>query len=140
VADGDAPSDRRVVYGCQDGFLREIDSDATSDDTYAINSHVTFGPMSVEEDQEVMLNRLKVILAKEQNGCTYEVYASDEPNSMGQLIAQGEVAPGQNPRLPVRKRGSFLWLVLRNTASSQRFAVEDVKADIVRMGRRKVRS
>ena len=138
--DGDLPGDRRVVLGCQDGWLREIAADAVSDDTYPIRSEVTLGPLAAGGDIEIMLGRIKAVLAKEQAGCTFEVYASDEPSELGRIVASGTLQPGQNPRLPVRRRGAFIWIVLRNTQAGERWALEELMADIEPLGRRKVRA
>ena len=138
--DGDLPGDRRLVYGCQDGWLREVDESATSDDGTAIHAEVTLGPLASGLDVEIMLNRAKAVLAREQSGCTFEVYASDEPNRLGRMVAQGEFTAGQNPRLSIRKRGAFMWLLLRNTRTGERFALEELAVDVRRMGLRKVRS
>ena len=138
-ADGDLPGDRRLIYVCQDGYLREVDSDANGDDGTAIDAYVTIGPVASPEDVEVMLNRLKGFLAREQSGCTYEVYVSDDPSTLGQVVAKGNLKPGQNPRLPVRKRGAFLWLRLRNTKLNERYAIESLSGDVTAMGQRRVR-
>jgi uncharacterized protein YkuJ len=138
--DGDQPDDRRVVYGCQDGYLRQVDANAVNDDTHAIDSSVTFGPLASGADVETMLNRAKAILAREHSGCTFEVYASDEPSRLGRIVHSGELAPGQNPRISIRRRGAYLWLVLRNTHSGQRWALEELMVDVRPMGVRKVRS
>lgn len=138
-ADGDLAGDRRLLFGCQDGYIREMDATANNDDATAIDAYVTIGPIASQEDEEVMLNRVKAILAREQSGCTYEIFASDEPSDLGQLIAKGNLIPGQNPRLPVRKRGAFLWIRLRNNKTNERFAIESLKGDVRTMGLRRVR-
>jgi len=142
VADGDLPGDRRVVFGCQDGYLRELDSTATSDDGTAIDAYVTIGPISAGSgvDAEVMVNRIKAVLASELFGCTYEVYSSDTPGDLGNVVASGDFPPGQSLRMPVRKRGAYIWIKLRNKATGQRFAVEELIADLGAAGLRRQRA
>jgi len=139
VVDGDLADDRRVVYGCEDGFVRELDSSASSDDGIAIDSFVTIGPLSSGGDVELILNRLKPILAREQDGCTYTVHVSDVPSDLGPIVASGSFSAGHNSRHSVNRRGSFVWLAIRNTRSSQRFAIEEIRADVVRAGLRRSR-
>lgn len=51
VFDGDLPSDRRLLLGCQDGFIRQVDYDAANDDDQPVSSYVWFGPFSGGESQ-----------------------------------------------------------------------------------------
>ncbi len=139
VVDGDAADDRRVVYGCEDGFVRELDSSASTDDGTAIDSFVTIGPLASGGDAEIILNRIKAILAREQDSCTYTVHVSDVPSDLGPIVSSGTFQPGHNPRLSVNRRGSYVWLTIRNTSNNQRFAIEDLKADVVRGGLRRPR-
>jgi len=147
AGDGDLPTDRVLLVGCRDGFVRNLDSLAASDDEVAIDAFVTIGPLRAADgdDQEVSMNRMRAILSAEQDGCTWEVYASDTPDSLetnptAKLVAQGSLEPGMNPRLSVRRRGAFLWLKLRNRAYNERFAVEEVGVDLEARGSRRVRA
>ena len=139
VFDGDAAADRRVVYGCEDGYVREIDSSASDDDGTAIDSYVTLGPIAAGRDAEIVLNRLRAIFAREQDACYYTVFASDSPSELGNVIASGLFQPGLSPRLSVNRRGSFIWVQLRNNLASQRWALEELQADVVKGGLRRVR-
>ena len=140
VLDGDAADDRRVVYGCEDGFVRELSSTALDDDGTAIDSFVTIGPIAAGNDAEIVLNRLRGIFAREQDGCFYTVFASDTPSTLGVVISSGQFVPGLSPRLSVNRRGSFIWVQLRNNLASQRWAVEELQADVVKGGLRRSRA
>lgn len=141
--DGDLPDDRRVVVGCQDGFLREYDRDAVSDDGTAISSHVVVGPMTSGGDVEVILNRAKAILVASEYGCDFEVFVATDPDINFDTAVPaytGRFNPGQNPRLPIRKRGSFVWLKLLNVHAGERWAVDELLVDLKARGIRRVRA
>lgn len=138
--DGDAPGDRRTVVGCQDGYLREFDRDAANDDGTAIESSVTVGPMTSETDEEVTLTRIKAVLTSGAYGCDFDVFTSSDPDDMGSSVFTGRFEPGQNPRLPIRKRGSFLWIKLYNNALGERWSIDQLSADLRARGVRRVRA
>lgn len=139
VVDGDAADDRRVVYGCEDGFVRELDSAAFDDDGTAISSSVTIGPIAAGRDAETVLNRLRAIFASEQFGCSYTVFASDTPSELGTSVASGYFEPGLGQRLSVNRRGSFIWVKLESNVIGQRWALEELEADVVLSGLRRAR-
>lgn len=139
VVDGDEAADRRVLYGCEDGYVRELDSAASDDDGTAIASYVTIGPIAAGGDARIILNRLRAILAREQDGCSYEVYSSDEPSILGDLVASGKFTPGMGSRLSVNRSGSFMRVRIKNTKANQRWALEELQASVVKSGLRGVR-
>lgn len=145
AGDGDLASDRTLIYGCKDGYLRSVDDLAKNDDEVPIDSYVTIGPLRAggQADQEIAMNRIKAILSREQGGCAFEVFAADSPEALNEyaydkLAFKGELEPGQNPRLPVRVRGSYLWVRLRNKKVGEGFAVEEIAAQLVPRGTRRV--
>lgn len=147
AADGDLPEQRRVIFGCRDGYVRELSDLAKNDDDVAMDAYVTIGPIQAGkgDDAEVAFGRLRAVLSAEKDGCTWEVYGSDTPdalneNATAKLIANGAFGPGMNPRLPVRARSAYLWLKLRNKAQNESFAVEEVSASVTARGSRRVRS
>ena len=139
VVDGDSVDDRRVVYGCEDGFVREINSSAADDDGVAIDSHVTIGPIAAGGDTETVLRRLRAIFAAEQYGCNYTIYVSDTPSELGTSVDSGHFGPGMGPRLSVNKRGSFIWVKLRDNVVGQRWALEELQAELAVGGMRRAR-
>lgn len=47
--DGDSPEDRVVMLGCRDGYIRQLSSDATTDDGEVIRSYVWLGPIQLQQ-------------------------------------------------------------------------------------------
>lgn len=142
AADGDLTTDRTLIVGCRDGYVRSMSDLAKNDDDTPIDAFVTIGPIQGGGDAEVSMRRIRAILAREQGGCTFEIFASDTPDALDtfpydKLVYSGVFEAGMNPRLPVRARGSYLWLRLRNKKVNESFAVEEIGAAIVPRGTRR---
>lgn len=138
VFDGDDPADRAVVFGCSDGYVRRADNDAVSDDGVAIDSLVCLGPYMAGNDQDIALDRMRAVLAKDQGGCEWQIHVANTPDGLedAELVADGRFEPGLSPRVPVFKRGAFMWITLRNVSVSERWALESLLGDFEPMGTR----
>lgn len=142
-ADGDLASERTLIFGGQDGYARKTSDTAKNDDSVAIDAFVTIGPIQSGGDSDVALNRIRAVLAREKGGCTFEVFSADTPDALDQypydkMIFSGTFEPGMNPRLPVRVRGAYLWIRLRNKKVNEGFAVESLAAELMARGTRRV--
>jgi hypothetical protein len=140
VLDGDLPGDRVLLLGGQDGYLRFWDEVAVNDDGQRIDSYVLLGPLApASTTQQVKFLRPQVTLGAYQSGCDFEWFSSDTAELPGSPLASGKVGPGMNPTLPVRTRGSAVWLRLRSAAIAERWAFERASVDVVAGGRERVR-
>jgi len=134
VIDGDEFDDRVLLFGCEDGFVRKWDASARSDDTQTdgstkqpIDALLTLFPLQTGEDSsgmETQFSGLTVVLGDRDNGCRYELFASDEPDSFGIAVAQGTLGPGRNPPQWRKIVGPYCGLRLRNVAAEERFSWE----------------
>jgi hypothetical protein len=135
VIDGDAFDDRTVLFGGEDGFVRKWDRDSKRDDTrpdgstpIAIDAFFTIFPLPglQEEDTslETQFSGLTVVLSEAGDGASYELFASEEPESMGQVRRKGTLIPGRNPPKWDRVTGPYCGLRIRNAAPDMSFAVE----------------
>lgn len=131
VLDSDAPSDRVMVFGCEDGIVRKWSRTAKDDDLSPIDSYVLIGPMSISKTgQELHSSMFTAVLASNQDGCRYEYYLSDEPDNMGPPWVAGNLLPGRNDSVSARARGAYLWLKLRNALADSRWAAEHFSAHL----------
>lgn len=134
VIDGDDPNDRAVLKGCKDGFVRMIADSAANDDGAAIDSSVTLGPVAAGADDELILNRLRAVTAKDQGPVDFKVHTSDTPDPVGPVVATGTFAPGLSLRMPVFKRGAYIWITIGNNQASERWSIESLLGDFDPMG------
>ena len=134
LMDGDDPDDRVIAVGCQDGYVRFPDRDATSDDGYPIDSYVVIGPIYTA-NKLVRMRNPKVTLSRDQGGCWLELSASNTPDEVPEATHKVFLYPGQNPRAMVGVRGAYGWLRLRCAAVGQRWAYERGTLEVVEAGR-----
>lgn len=138
--DGDLPSDRAIVLGCEDGTMRMMDLGATSDDGHPIQANVTIGPIGIADPG--MSSRvwgLQIALATEMSGCYYDWLVGDSPDNPDRVISGGFLRPGQNPIMHSRAKGNWVWLRLRSMSSTTRWAFEGANVMVTPTGRARVR-
>lgn len=142
VIDGDGPSDRRILTGHGDGWVRYIDDANTTDDGTAIQASIVMGPYKGQvEGYEIRVTKLGMVLASTQSGgATWRVYANDTPDDKGVAVRSGSFGPGNNLVASARARGSYFWLELSQTGSPSRFALERAYLEWEQAGRQRVRA
>lgn len=123
IIDGDDPSDRTLLLGCEDGYVRRWDENARTDDGTVIEARALLGPFSIGPGKRARFTRLAVQLADDQSGCRFELMAHENPETIGLPVIQGAFNPGQN-YAGVRAAGNFATLMLRNAQQNTRFAYE----------------
>jgi hypothetical protein len=137
---GDTADQRRVAIAGTDGYLRIYDGAASSDDGTLIASKALIGPILPPDTAlEARINSLNAVLGNVDTGCSWALYASDDPALPGAAVATGTFTQGRNPRISARARGSYLWLELSNLTAGGRWAVESIFADIHNAGRKRDR-
>ena len=142
VLDGDAPGDRVVLLGGQDGYIRKIDYDADDDDGTAIASYVVLGPIADDQGRDLILQEIYGIFGSGSNDVTCEVFTGSSPeaakaalgSTASYSVTLSAVRSGAfNPRI----RGNAFYLKLSNTANNEDWALEslNVKVAIVESSR-----
>jgi hypothetical protein len=135
VIDGDDIDDRVLLIGGEDGQVRRWNKDRKYDDTRTdgttkipIDSIVTVFPIQPDFEShsgmETQFHGLTVTLADAGDGCRYELFASDEPESFGIARKQGVLRPGRNAPIWDRVSGTYCGLRLRNSGTEERWAFE----------------
>jgi hypothetical protein len=131
IFDGDEPDDRKVIFGCEDGYVRYIDESAVSDDGVAIDSRIRIGPLVPPgQGMEFIFSRPQIVLASEQDGCEVELLSSNRADQPGVWWAKRRVESGRSAFLPERTRGAAVWARLRNNRAAERFSVEELSVEI----------
>jgi len=140
LMDGDAQADRRILLGGEDGRVRVWDEDQVADEgaseDLAVNFEVVYGPlMPGNREREYSFSKLTAVLASDQSGAGYRVYASDFADKLGLPVARGSFQPGRNNGEAARWRGPNAFISISNTRSGQRCAIEDLQVTVSERGR-----
>jgi hypothetical protein len=136
VGDGELASDRRVVFGCPDGYLRAFDQTATDDDGVAILSRALIGPLAPDDiPVEMQFKELRAVLATAQGGCGYRLFATDTPDDLGDPVASGSFDPGRNPTHFIQGVGSYVALEVSNSTHDG-FSIESLDMDAFPAGQK----
>lgn len=138
---GGALTERRILIGSADGFVRVLDADTKDDDGSAIQSFVTYGPILPEGDTEFeyRLNGFQADLASDQQGAILELFASWAPESIGSQVGTAKLSAGMNERVFKTMRAAYPYVRIGNPYAGQRFCVHALYADWERAGRRTAR-
>ncbi|TPV96166.1 MAG: hypothetical protein B7733_06360 [Myxococcales bacterium FL481] len=139
VYNADSPTDRMLLVGCADGFIRYVDPDAKSDDVAPINAEGVIGPLgSGANPERVDMALLQAQLDEKKDGCTYKLHAGPVPNVLQATKTEsGEFQAGFNPKGSARANGDYSFIELRNAALGQSFGVEWLTVDVRPGGERR---
>jgi hypothetical protein len=137
--DGDTADDRTLLMGCEDGRIRKWgrgsggaipkSDEKTTSTSLAIDSYILIGPLVNDPTQYAQqVTELDAVLSSSQNGCNFEIFTSDEPDSLGLPAATGSFTAGRNDRRLVRTSGDHVYLQLRNATAGECWAFEGASA------------
>ena len=141
ILDGDDPDDRTIVFGCNDSYVRALDKDSnvdqgiyvdgTNDPTYPINASVLIGPIAPKETgTEVMFSRLQAVMANDQDANPFiNVYVTDRADYLGSPVWSGQLRPGRNPFVNMKRRGAFVFIEIVSSDPTARWAYEQISLD-----------
>ena len=143
VIDADAPGDRALLIGGEDGRVRKWSKDVRNDQrttstSHPIDSQVVMGPYGAP-DAEVRLSKIQAVMASDQQRANIQIFASDSPDTMGNMLWSGTLMPGRNPNIFARAKGSFFWIRLRNAFPDERWSFESMQLTVAKAGRKRVR-
>ncbi len=153
------PAYRKVLLGCNDGYIRFYDDSAKDDDKgatdQAINSYVKFGPIptSQDPDKQGKLSGLNLITAgggasgsqSDSDNVNFKVYAA---NSAAKVIEKLSAntnpnmagtfkAPGRRPgaRRKQKIKAPYVGIRLDNTTAAETWGFEKLTGTISPAGR-----
>jgi hypothetical protein len=87
----------------------------------------------------VRLTKIQAVMASDQQRANIQIYASDAPDTMGNMVWSGTLMPGRNPNIFARAKGSFFWIRIRNAWSDERWSFESMQLTVAKTGRKRVR-
>ena len=147
--EADDPDYRKLLFGCNDGYIRFADDSAKDDDIgdtdQAIDSYVTLGPLALNTvDKEGSLNSMNIITVggltggseSDSNDVDFKVWtglSADEVTeklitNAAPQIGGTVAAPGRRRGSTIRRkvRGQFLGLRIGNDTAAQTWGLEKV--------------
>lgn len=135
VSDGDAPQDRAVHLGGEDGRVRvwgrnttgaiPLDDERTASANVPIDSYVLMGPLApVRDDAAVALSDFKAVLAPNYSGCNYEYFETDNAAQLGDAQQSGNLTAGRNGSQLIRVAGDSIYLRMRNARAGETWSYE----------------
>lgn len=128
ILDGDEADDRKVVFGCEDGWIRFVDNDATSDDGTPIDTDVMFGPLPAPRGTiEAMFTDFDIVLTRASGSPTWTLYGSKTPEDPGEPKSQGKLVSGSNPRILSRIRAPYVWFRINTADRESSWAFESLE-------------
>jgi hypothetical protein len=139
VSDGDAASDRVILLGCADGYVRKFGEAAKDDDGTAIDSWV-YLPVLMPLGDEGRLNDWRAVLANGSDDVTMSVYALEsadfnaintdplDPASSVTAAFSATLSAGRNDSIHEPVRGNAVLVRLRNDQANRRWGLESLMA------------
>jgi hypothetical protein len=119
VFDGDLPTDRVLLLGGRDGYVRQTDDAATTDDGETINSHALIGPQRPGGFYaETQISAWECVLGTGTTALTAEVLMGASPEEASAATPgalQTFDAGGRRPRILTRYRANAFFLKLSGT-------------------------
>lgn len=137
VSDGDDPSDRALLFGGSDGYVRSWDLVGTSDDSTAMTSYAVYGPLQFGGgEREAILKNLRVVMSESSGSVDYATYGADDPDyaNIGSAVQSGTAAwsAGRNAPVWSRTRGQSVYLKVGRFVAPTAgvWAIESIDAHI----------
>ena len=131
------PTDRGLLMGGYDGYVRTFSSQSKDDDGTAIDSYTWIGPLMISNDREAKLSQLIAVLDEQTESLDYEIYAADtvEAAKTGTPIVSGSWSGGRNPSNRMRVRGSALFIKIKSGSVSLPWSLENLTATLAVAGK-----
>lgn len=129
--DGNTPSDRVVLIGSWDGYIRSFDPNASTDDGKPISWQVWIGPILSKNFDEIVLKSIQCVLAEDSGTVNYEVHAGRTPEQALETPAitrgTGSFTSGRSAAQLTKVAGHAIYVKLFGT---DKFAMESIRAAV----------
>ncbi len=142
-------SERSLLLGGYDGFIRKFDESEKDDEgSNAIDSFVSMGPFvsTREPRMKVETNETSLVMGEDTNGITVDIHTGDSGDNVVTNVIAGstplvtKTLSGDGLRNSVRERvsGKAIAIKLKNSATSESWSIEDINIELKESGRKKV--
>jgi hypothetical protein len=126
VYDGDGPTDRVLLLGGRDGFVRRVQLTDMDDDGTAIASYIYLGPFKTDDTSETLLEWTDVVMGEPPPGfaatnwscvVTIQSHSTVEKAFVSPLYSRSRTTvPRRQVRWLARQRGGAFFFKLANNA------------------------
>lgn len=142
AVNGDAPSDRALLLGGFDGYVRQQAPSSFTDDGTAIESYVIYPPVRITGNSNDILGvRLMMALAELTTNLDWEVRVGNSPEEAFNAGARESgtfTSGGRRNDIRHRVRGNSLCLKVGNSTSAKTWGIEDITMEVAVAGRTRV--
>lgn len=134
VFDGNLPTDRCVLLGSWDGYVRKLDPAALDDDGTAIDSEVVIGPFLTKDFDDVDLKDIQAIMGLGSGKVTFAMHtgATAQIALASQPVASGTWLESRNLTDPMRKSAHAFYIKL---SSTKQWSMEQVRLRVALQGK-----
>jgi hypothetical protein len=132
--DGNTASDRIVLTGGWDGYVRAQDPAATDDDGTAIESEVIIGPLTTKELDEMILKDLQTVIGETSGTVNFDILIGNtaEQALSATPIQSGTWTAGRNFTNSIMRAAHAIYLRI---TSSDSWAFESARLKVAESGR-----
>lgn len=126
---GFTATDRNVLLGCQDGYIRYMDPAALDDDGTAISSYVFLGPIKGRSGQPAYVTDIQCVLGAGSGNVAWRLYSGNSAQVAYSSPTNftGAFAANRNRSTGCRSFGMAHYVKLSN-AANMTWQLEDLKA------------
>jgi len=118
-----------ILMGGRDGYIRQFDNTAESDDAYPIESELLIGPIQ-DKDQAFILTDVRATMGTESAGATLGVRAAVGTQAAFESADKytGTLVAGQNKSRAVRVRGTSAFIRIYSNEIAAPWSLEGMQA------------
>jgi hypothetical protein len=131
--DGNMSSDRKLLIGSWDGYVRSVSSDATDDDGTDIESECWIGPFLTNIGDSVLLREVQAIMGETSGDVNFAIYVGEtsEEALSSTAVATGTWQSGRNYTDIVMRAGHSAFIQI---TSGVAWAMESIRVIVGSQG------
>ncbi len=141
-------TERGLLYGCYDGYIRKADDDEKNDEgSNAIDSFFTTGPFvnDAAPREKVITGETSITTGEDTDGLTVEIFKADSGDELIKNIIAGatpaatKTLTGDGLKSSIRDRvsGRAVAMRFKNSESDESFSIEGINTKIMQSGKEK---
>ena len=141
-------SERGLLMGGYDGYIRKLDESEKSDDgSNAIDAHFCVGPFVDDSNPRIKVetNETALTLGEETDGITASIYRGESADEVIKSVLDGDAAAaektltgdGLKSSIRAKVAGRAIVMKYRNATADETFSMESINSDIKLSGKQK---